>query len=144
MKTASENLRYGCGVRNSMKFLALAALVVSQFVLSVSAQEKGAEINLVVGEVKTLPSPANRKIVRIGIGNGKLFNAKVLEKEAGLRRRSRKLPGRHAAGAPAVAGRRAALVSSRAQFGRGRRVRAPRRGRHAEPIRGMYGRTEAM
>jgi len=84
MKTASENLRYGCGVRNSMKFLALAALVVSQFVLSVSAQEKGAEINLVVGEVKTLPSPANRKIVRIGIGNGKLFNAKVLEKEAGL------------------------------------------------------------
>ena len=84
MKTFGENLGYGFWVRNALKFLALATLVASQCLLNASAQERGAEINLVVGEVKTLPSPANGKIVRIGIGNGKLFNAKVLEKEGGL------------------------------------------------------------
>jgi pilus assembly protein CpaC len=84
MKTSGEKLGYGFWGRNGMKCVALAVLVVAQFLLSASAQEKGAEINLVVGEVKTLSSPPNRKIVRIGIGNGKLFNAKVLEKEGGL------------------------------------------------------------
>ena len=46
------------------------------------AQERGGQINLIVGEVHTIPMPADKKIVRIGIGNGKLFSGRVLEKES--------------------------------------------------------------
>jgi len=83
MKTSGEKLGYGFWGRNGMKCVALAVLVVAQFLLSASAQEKGAEINLVVGEVKTLSSPPNRKIVRIGIGNGKLFKCQGPRKGRG-------------------------------------------------------------
>ncbi len=64
--------------------LRLAAFCALSLVGSAHAQEKGAAINLVVGEVQTFSMPSNKKIVRIGIGNGKLFEAKVLEKEGKL------------------------------------------------------------
>lgn len=67
---------------------ALAALACMLLVCSSSqpaqAQEKGAPINLVVGEVQTLPLPAGKKVTRVAIGNGKLFEARVLDKEGRL------------------------------------------------------------
>jgi pilus assembly protein CpaC len=84
MKTHGDISGNLWGVRDGIKCVAIAALVAAQFLLTASAQVKGAEISLVVGEVKTMSLPPNNKIIRIGIGNGKLFNAKVLEKEGGL------------------------------------------------------------
>jgi pilus assembly protein CpaC len=84
MKTHGEILGNLWGVRDGIKCVGIAALVAAQLLLTASAQVKGAEINLVVGEVKTISLPPNNKIIRIGIGNGKLFGAKVLEKEGGL------------------------------------------------------------
>ena len=83
MKTHGEILGNLWGVRDGIKCVGIAALVAAQLLLTASAQVKGAEINLVVGEVKTISLPPNNKIIRIGIGNGKLFGAKVLEKEGG-------------------------------------------------------------
>jgi len=84
MKTSVELMSSGWSPRCGLKSAFLVAILASQALLPASAQEKGAEINMVVGEVQILPMPPSRKIVRIGIGNGKLFGAKVLEKEGGL------------------------------------------------------------
>lgn len=60
----------------------LAALLA--FGTPASAQNKGSPITLVVGEVMTMPVPVARKIIRVGIGNGKLFTVQILEKESQL------------------------------------------------------------
>ena len=64
------------------RLLGALALALVTIVTPSLAQERGGQINLVVGEVMTMPVPVNKKIVRIGIGNGKLFEARILEKEA--------------------------------------------------------------
>jgi len=84
METSAEFIKCVAPMRNVLKVVTLVFVIATQLILPASAQERGEQINLVVGEVKTLPMPPSRKIVRIGIGNGKLFNAKVLEKEGGL------------------------------------------------------------
>jgi pilus assembly protein CpaC len=70
--------------RGFMRSMAVLTLFAAQTSLDAAAQDRGQEINMVVGEVKTLPMPLDKKITRIGIGNGKLFSAKVMEKEGGL------------------------------------------------------------
>lgn len=64
--------------------LVFCALSLFGMAVPAHAQEKGAAINLVVGEVQSFALPPNKKVTRIGIGNGKLFDARVLEKEGRL------------------------------------------------------------
>ncbi len=46
------------------------------------AQAVALPINLIVGEVVTLPT--NGKVIRVGVGNGKLFRVTLLEKEQAM------------------------------------------------------------
>lgn len=69
-----------CGIL----LLAFCALSLFGTTMPARAQQKGGEINLTVGEVQTLALPPGKKVIRIGIGNGKLFDARVLEKEGKL------------------------------------------------------------
>ena len=83
--TSLSRIAYtGETVEKLIKRVALAIFLLTQISVSALAQEKGRDVTLVVGEVQILPMPSGLKITRIGIGNGKLFNATVLEKEGGI------------------------------------------------------------
>jgi len=71
-------------VSSFIKLVAITVTLLLQICVSAAATEKGGDLRLVVGEVQMLPMQPDLKIIRIGIGNGKLFSAKVLEKEGGL------------------------------------------------------------
>ena len=68
----------GDGWANLASLVALLALVLLPSITSAAAQEERTQVNLVVGEIQTLALPVDKKIIRIGIGNGKLFEAKIL------------------------------------------------------------------
>lgn len=84
MTSLSRIANTGETVEKLIKRVALAIFLLTQISVSALAQEKGRDVALVVGEVQILPMPSGLKITRIGIGNGKLFNATVLEKEGGI------------------------------------------------------------
>lgn len=60
------------------------AVLLSMSAMHAWAQGNEGTINLIVGEVLTMPTPVSKKIVRIGVGNGKLFEVRVLEDEKKL------------------------------------------------------------
>lgn len=68
----------GDGWANLTSLVALLALVLLPSITSAAAQEERTQVNLVVGEIQTLALPVDKKIIRIAIGNGKLFEAKIL------------------------------------------------------------------
>lgn len=63
---------------------ATLTVMLSMTAMSAYGQSNEGVINLVVGEVMTMPTPGDNKIVRVGIGNGKMFEVRVLEEEKKL------------------------------------------------------------
>ena len=66
-------------LRSVLLFICLLGAGLQNLVL---AQEVASPINLIVGEVITLPTPG--KVIRVGVGNGKLFRVTLLEKEQAM------------------------------------------------------------
>jgi hypothetical protein len=59
-------------------------VLLSMSAMPASGQSNEGVINLVVGEVMTMPTPGDNKIVRVGVGNGKMFEVRILEEEKKL------------------------------------------------------------